>query len=321
MSENNLGWVAVNSTVRFKFTTHAASGAAVAPSTAFEAADLDVYKDGSSTPRSSANGITMTSPFNSTTGLHHVDMDLSDNTDAGFYAAGSVYEVVLTPDETVDSLTVVKVVARFTIGVQPANTTQIAGSTVSTTTAQLGVNVVQISTDATAADNAEAFFDGTGYAGTGNTIPTVTSVTNQVTANATAISGDSVAADNLESWFDGTGYDASTSKVGTASAIGTGGIAAASFAAGAIDASAIAADAIGASELAAGAVDEILDDTIGDGTLTVRQALRVLVAAHAAKLSGAATTTVTIRNVADSQDVIVATVDSDGNRTAVTVTP
>ena len=37
-------------------------------------------------------------------------------------------------------------------------------------------DVVRISSDATAADNAEAFFDGTGYIGTGNTIPTVTTV-------------------------------------------------------------------------------------------------------------------------------------------------
>jgi hypothetical protein len=54
-------------------------------------------------------------------------------------------------------------------------------------------NAVQISADATAADNAEAFFDGTGYAGTGNVIPTVTAVTtvnglaaNVITAAATA---------------------------------------------------------------------------------------------------------------------------------------
>jgi hypothetical protein len=33
------------------------------------------------------------------------------------------------------------------------------------------VNVTQISGDGTAADNAEAFFDGTGYAGTGNVDP------------------------------------------------------------------------------------------------------------------------------------------------------
>ena len=71
----------------------------------------------------------------------------------------------------------------------------------------------------------------------------------------------------------------------------------------------------------AGAIDAILDDTIGDGSLTMRQALRVLVAGMAGKLSGAATTTVTIRNTADSANVIVATVDADGNRSAVTVTP
>lgn len=52
--------------------------------------------------------------------------------------------------------------------------------------------------------------------------------------------------------------------------------------------------------------------------LTVRQALRLTVAAAAGKLSGAATTNVIIRNaVADSKNRITATVDADGNRTAV----
>lgn len=45
-------------------------------------------------------------------------------------------------------------------------------------------NVGAISTDATAADNAEAFFDGTGYAGTGNVIPTVTNLTNPPSWNS-----------------------------------------------------------------------------------------------------------------------------------------
>lgn len=100
------------------------------------------------------------------------------------------------------------------------------------------VDVETISDDATAASNAEAFFDGTGYAGTGNVIPTVTTLTNapsdssgtttllsRVTStragyldnlsggavalasgvNVTQISGDSVAADNLEAALDGTG--------------------------------------------------------------------------------------------------------------------
>jgi predicted regulator of Ras-like GTPase activity (Roadblock/LC7/MglB family) len=78
---------------------------------------------------------------------------------------------------------------------------------------------------------------------------------------------------------------------------------------------------VDATGMESGAIDAILDDTIGDGTLTMRQALRVLVAGMAGKLSGAATTTVTIRNTADSANVIVATCDADGNRSAVTVTP
>jgi hypothetical protein len=84
-------------------------------------------------------------------------------------------------------------------------------------------DMVRISSDSTAADNAESFFDGTGYAGTGNTIPTVTSVTNQVTANVTAISGDSTAADNLEAAADGTGYNLGGGAVVAASVTGNVG--------------------------------------------------------------------------------------------------
>lgn len=43
-------------------------------------------------------------------------------------------------------------------------------------------NVGAISSDATAADNAESFFDGTGYAGTNNVIPVVTTATNLTNA-------------------------------------------------------------------------------------------------------------------------------------------
>lgn len=54
--------------------------------------------------------------------------------------------------------------------------------------------------------------------------------------------------------------------------------------------------------------------------LTPRQALRLMVAALAGELSGAATTTITIRNaVADDKDRIIATVDSSGNRSSLTL--
>jgi hypothetical protein len=64
----------------------------------------------------------------------------------------------------------------------------------------------------------------------------------------------------------------------------------------------------------------ILDDANGvETSITPRQALRLILAASAGKLSGAATSTVIIRNVGDSKDRITATVDADGNRAAVTV--
>lgn len=90
--------------------------------------------------------------------------------------------------------------------------------------------------------------------------------------------------------------------------------------AGAITAAAIATGAIDADALAADAVDEILDEQIGDSTVTMRQALKLLVATLGGKLSGAATTTITIRNYADTTDVVSATVDANGNRTATTLT-
>lgn len=62
----------------------------------------------------------------------------------------------------------------------------------------------------------------------------------------------------------------------------------------------------------------LLDLAAGVETgLTLRQALRLMVAACAGKLSGAGTTTITIRNFADTKNRITATVDTNDNRTAV----
>ena len=64
---------------------------------------------------------------------------------------------------------------------------------------------------------------------------------------------------------------------------------------------------------------EIWDLTDGiEATMTPREALRLIVAASAGKLSGADGTQVSIRDVNDSKDRIVATVDEHGNRIAVT---
>lgn len=70
--------------------------------------------------------------------------------------------------------------------------------------------------------------------------------------------------------------------------------------------------------LTAAAVDAILDDAV-EGSTTLRQLLRGFAAALLAKASGLATTTATYRDLADTKDRITATVDADGNRSAVTL--
>jgi hypothetical protein len=80
-----------------------------------------------------------------------------------------------------------------------------------------------------------------------------------------------------------------------------------------VDAAATSADFL--SELVAAVLAGVIE-----GTVTLKQSLQLSNAAAASKLSGAATVTATLRNLADTMDRIVATVDADGNRTAVTRT-
>jgi hypothetical protein len=68
------------------------------------------------------------------------------------------------------------------------NVTHWGGTAVGSVT--LPANVTQISGDSTAADNAESFFDGTGYAGTNNVIPAVTTVTTVTNLTNAPTSGD-----------------------------------------------------------------------------------------------------------------------------------
>lgn len=106
---------------------------------------------------------------------------------------------------------------------------------------------------------------------------------------------------------------AMAASVLTAAAIASAAFTSAKFAADAIDANALATTA--AQEIA----DALLDRTAGVETgYTPRQAMRLILAACAAKISGAATTTVSIRDVNDTKDRIVAAVDGSGNRSSVT---
>lgn len=163
MSSFHLGFYNTSGTrtlVSLLYSTHAAAGGNVAPSTAIDAADIRIYRAAhsiavSATERSSSSGITSTSPFDSLTGFHAVDIDLTDNTDAGFYAAGYRYYIVFAPnDETIDSQTITGVLLGFfEIGAQPSNVTQFGGTAGTFSSGRPEVNTTHVAgTSQTAGD-------------------------------------------------------------------------------------------------------------------------------------------------------------------------
>lgn len=81
--------------------------------------DIEVYKNGSVTQRSSDAGYALLDTdgidFDSTTGIHGISIDLADNTDSGFYVSGGQYWVVIA-SITLDAATVNFVAVTFRIG-------------------------------------------------------------------------------------------------------------------------------------------------------------------------------------------------------------
>jgi hypothetical protein len=68
-------------------------------------------------------------------------------------------------------------------------------------------------------------------------------------------------------------------------------------------------------------IADVPDDVwafVVDGATTAAESMRLQNSALAGKASGMGTTTATFRDLADSKDRIVATVDASGNRTAIT---
>jgi hypothetical protein len=305
------------------FATYAGATGASITMSGLAVTDIEIFKNGSVTQRSSDAGYVLLDTdgidFDGITGIHGISIDLADNTDAGFYAVGSIYWVVISAI-TVDTQTVNFIAAVFRIvaaesvtGTPKADTSLLAGQTV---TAAAGVTFpasVASPTNITA-----------------GTIATVTNLTNapgagDFTATMKTSIGTAVAASAVASVTGSIGGNVTGSVGSVVGAVGsvTGAVGSVTGAVGSVTgAVGSVTGAVGSvTALSAAAIDSILDDTIGDGTLTARQALRIMVAALAAKLSGAATATVTVRNVADSMDVIVATCDASGNRTATVVTP
>jgi hypothetical protein len=137
-------------------------------------------------------------------------------------------------------------------------------------------------------------------------------------AGVAAFSGNVIAALAASGTFSGVAsFSAATVAKGNITATFTG---AASFEAIRYASGSLAGSFAPAITLEAqGFSSYLLDQEDIETGMTLRQALRLVTAATAGKISGGGTATVTIRNaVADGVDRIVATVTSDGDRTAIT---
>lgn len=95
-------------TIYFFFDSYDSNGASVTI-TGLAVTDIEVYKNGSVTQRSSDSGYALLDTdgidFDGVTGLHGFSIDTSDNTDAGFWVDGAQY-LINVNSVTIDSQTV-----------------------------------------------------------------------------------------------------------------------------------------------------------------------------------------------------------------------
>lgn len=93
--------------ITFTFNSYGTNSAPIAPSSAFAASDIKIYRITDGTVKSTSNGISVISPFDSITGQHRVAIDTSNASgDVGFWASGYDYESKLVTAKTVNSISV-----------------------------------------------------------------------------------------------------------------------------------------------------------------------------------------------------------------------
>lgn len=310
----HLGNVPANSTLYIPFATYNGSGASVTL-TGLAVTDIEIYKNGSVTQRASDAGYTLLDTdgidFDAITGIHGFSIDLSDNTDAGFYAAGNFYWVVVSAI-TVDGQTVNFIAATFRI---------VAAESVT------GVPKVDVADWLGSAPNSLV---------SGRVDSSVGAMANGVVTAAAvatdAIDGDALAASAVTEIQSGLAtatavadVQSDTNDIQTrlpaALVSGRMDSSVGAMQANTLTAAAVAADAV--SELQAGlstlTVAQIRDMVI-EGTLTLEGVLRLILSATANKSHSPAAGQLAFRDVADSKNRIVANI-SGGIRTTVVHDP
>lgn len=116
MSVPYMGDYDATETVNIPFNTFTSNDPSASVTvTNLVAGDIEIHKDGSTTKRSSDSGVTVSIDFDSITGNHMVHIDLSDDTDSGYYALGSRFQVRLE-GITVDGATLNVFIGTFSMG-------------------------------------------------------------------------------------------------------------------------------------------------------------------------------------------------------------
>ncbi len=113
-----IGDFLVGSTVNIYFSSNDINGGRAAFSTPLEIADILIYKNVSTTEETVAGvaaSCTLDDTHDARVGIHSLAIDLSNDEDTGFYAAGNDYTVILYPDETLDGQNISAVLCQFSI--------------------------------------------------------------------------------------------------------------------------------------------------------------------------------------------------------------
>lgn len=133
-----LGDIPLGAVIPVPFAAYAGSTGASVTLTGLAVTDIEVYKGTSMTQRASDAGYTLLDTdgidLDGVTGIHGFSIDTGDNTDAGFFVAGSFYWVVVA-SVTIDSQTVNfipvmwrMVAAENTVGVPAVDTVRVSGT-------------------------------------------------------------------------------------------------------------------------------------------------------------------------------------------------
>lgn len=318
---NYFGRRYTGSTVRIPFSTFNASMGSVTIS-GLATSDIKVYKGSSMTQRSSTSGFSLIDTdgidLDGIVGLHGIALDLSDNTDSGFYAADNQYFVVLD-NIVVNGQTVSPMIATFDIVEAPSTLEEVIDgiwNAVLGDYAISGSTGEALSLAATAANVPSASDIATAVWGAATRL--LTAGTNIVLAKGTGVTGFTdldaagvrtavgLGSANLDTQLGTIDGNVDTTLAGVVTIDGK------------IDTIDGIVDAILADTAEIANISDAIGERLLDGAITWEEALRGMAAVLLGKASGLATTTATYRDLNDTKDRVIATVDGDGNRSAVT---